>query len=84
MIQESKVILKGHIKIELLAFSPGIHIFFKNNGFEKALLQLNLNIKVIYNLNLTSSQKRCFMAKKGTDLFIFRLKSRQTRSGVKE
>ncbi len=32
--------IKGHIKIELLAFSPGIHIFFKNNGFEKALLQL--------------------------------------------
>lgn len=32
--------LKGHIKIELMAFSAGTHLYFKGNGREKALLQL--------------------------------------------
>ncbi len=32
--------LKGHIKIELLAFSAGTHLYFKGSGRRKALLQL--------------------------------------------
>jgi len=32
--------LKGHVKIELMAFSAGTHIYFKGNGREKALLKL--------------------------------------------
>lgn len=32
--------VKGHIRVELLAFSPGVHIYFKGNGFKKALLGL--------------------------------------------
>jgi intracellular sulfur oxidation DsrE/DsrF family protein len=32
--------LKGHIKIELLAFSAGSHLYFKGSGREKALLKL--------------------------------------------
>ncbi|MDA8401798.1 MAG: hypothetical protein M0Z86_02660 [Deltaproteobacteria bacterium] len=32
--------LKGHIKIELQAFSAGTHLYFKGNGREKALLRL--------------------------------------------
>ena len=32
--------IKGHVKIELMAFSAGSHIYFKGNGREKALLKL--------------------------------------------
>lgn len=32
--------LKGHIKIELMAFSAGTHLYFKGNGREKSLLAL--------------------------------------------
>ncbi|MHB8282644.1 MAG: DsrE family protein [bacterium] len=32
--------LKGHIKIELLAFSAGTHLYFKGNGYKKDLLTL--------------------------------------------
>lgn len=32
--------LKGRVKIELLAFSAGTHIYFKGNGRGKALLKL--------------------------------------------
>ncbi|RZD16970.1 MAG: hypothetical protein EVJ46_01665 [Candidatus Acididesulfobacter guangdongensis] len=32
--------LKGHIVVELQAFSAGTHLYFKGNGYKKALLTL--------------------------------------------
>ena len=60
--------LKGHVKVELLAFSPGVHIYFKGNGFKNALLKLKKDgveiaecANTLYELHIAPSKLYSFV-----------------------
>ncbi len=60
--------VKGHIRVELLAFSPGVHIYFKRNGFKNALLELKKDgveiaecANTLYELHIPPSKLYSFV-----------------------
>ncbi|RZD14186.1 MAG: hypothetical protein EVJ47_08110 [Candidatus Acidulodesulfobacterium ferriphilum] len=60
--------VKGHIRIELIAFSPGVHIYFKGNGFKNALLKLKKDgveiaecANTLYELHIPPSKLYSFV-----------------------